>query len=393
MSSGRAPVVEPPVYRGITVVAEVRARSRVNPSSPPGGGAVRALYASYFHRDDRRPDGAAGPSGAGQRRRGVSVSRACAAPRSSRTRGCSARTRSPASAASRPRAWTWSPTPWCSLTSTRSWSRGRDARVRQRTRLATSAGPKLPAIYEDDDFAQRVLAALDDVMVPSTARSTTSTRTSTRDRAGRLPRVARGLGGHRARRAAGTTPAGARSSRGPWALPDAGTASRSPVQVGFQTGGDGRDHRERGDSWAVDPGGELRARRAARGRSGHRTRPKAIDANRLETRSCGGEARPRARPDRLARSGAGEGIDWRRAVLVAGHPARLSRLSSVRSTSDPGSAAVIVWRELRTPERGIGRVLRELRPVSGVGRQATDDRRPPRPGEAGPSDAAGAASP
>ena len=93
---GTRAVVEPPVYRGVTVVAKLRARSRAKPHGPPGGGApgaVRVLPPD--HRRPRRDRLAV--RAAGQRGRGLLGAPGASAGRSSsRTRGCSARTRSPA---------------------------------------------------------------------------------------------------------------------------------------------------------------------------------------------------------------------------------------------------------------------------------------------------------
>jgi predicted phage baseplate assembly protein len=53
--------VEPPVYRGITVVAKLRARPRVNPSRLQEE-ALAALY-EYFHPITGGPDGTGWPFG------------------------------------------------------------------------------------------------------------------------------------------------------------------------------------------------------------------------------------------------------------------------------------------------------------------------------------------
>ena len=60
-SSGRASIVEPPVYRGITVVARLRARPRVNPTRLQED-ALLALY-EYFHPITGGPDGTGWPFG------------------------------------------------------------------------------------------------------------------------------------------------------------------------------------------------------------------------------------------------------------------------------------------------------------------------------------------
>ena len=58
---GTRAIVEPPVYRGITVVARLRARPRVNPSRLQEE-ALRALY-EYFHPITGGPDGIGWPFG------------------------------------------------------------------------------------------------------------------------------------------------------------------------------------------------------------------------------------------------------------------------------------------------------------------------------------------
>ena len=90
---GTRAVVEPPVYRGVTVVAKLRARSRANPTRLQEE-ALQALY-EYFHPITGGPDGhrlavrAPGPRWA----RCTRCSRASAGRSWSRTRGCSAPTR------------------------------------------------------------------------------------------------------------------------------------------------------------------------------------------------------------------------------------------------------------------------------------------------------------
>ncbi len=58
---GTRAIVEPPVYRGITVVAKLRARSRVKPETLQED-ALRALY-EYFHPISGGPDGTGWPFG------------------------------------------------------------------------------------------------------------------------------------------------------------------------------------------------------------------------------------------------------------------------------------------------------------------------------------------
>jgi hypothetical protein len=58
---GTRAIVEPPVYRGITVVARLRARSRINPTRLQEE-ALLALY-EYFHPISGGPDGSGWPFG------------------------------------------------------------------------------------------------------------------------------------------------------------------------------------------------------------------------------------------------------------------------------------------------------------------------------------------
>ena len=60
MASTRA-VIEPPVYRGITVVAKLKARPRVNPTRLQAE-ALAALY-DYFHPITGGPEGTGWPFG------------------------------------------------------------------------------------------------------------------------------------------------------------------------------------------------------------------------------------------------------------------------------------------------------------------------------------------
>lgn len=58
---GTRAIIEPPVYRGITIVAKLRARSRVNPERLQAE-ALQALY-DYFHPITGGPDGTGWPFG------------------------------------------------------------------------------------------------------------------------------------------------------------------------------------------------------------------------------------------------------------------------------------------------------------------------------------------
>ncbi len=60
---GTRALVEPPVYRGITVVARLRARSRINPDPAPGGRAPGAVRRTST-RSRAVPTARAGRSGA-----------------------------------------------------------------------------------------------------------------------------------------------------------------------------------------------------------------------------------------------------------------------------------------------------------------------------------------
>ena len=119
-------------------------------------------------------------------------------------------------------------------------------------------GPTLPAIYHDDDFAQRFLSALDDVLAPifSTLDNFATYLDpdltpddfldwlatwvgigldDTWDEARRREVVARAVELYRMR----------------------GTAAGLAAQVGIQTGGDVEIIENGGTAWSVDAGGEL----------------------------------------------------------------------------------------------------------------------------------------
>ena len=197
------------------------------PDAAPGGGARRRCTRTST-RSPAAPTAPAGRSaGRSTRARSTRCCRACAAPRSSRTSACSAPTRSPASAASRRSASSSSRTRSSSATSTRSWSRAPDARPRRRAWARRTRWDRaLPALYQDDDFAQRLLVGarrgararlrtIDnfDAYLDPASRPTTS---STGSRAGSGSRSTR----------AGTRRAGGRSSPGRSSC--TGSAGRRP---------------------------------------------------------------------------------------------------------------------------------------------------------------------
>ena len=309
---GTRAIVEPPVYRGITVVAKLRARPRINPTRLQEE-ALHALY-EYFHPITGGPDGTGWPFG-----RPVNVGEvysvlqgAPRAPSWSRTRGCSAPTRSPGSGASRPSASSSSRTRWCSATSTRSSSRAPDARRRRRgCESPHPLGPSLPALYQDDDFVaadarRRSTTVLAPVFVDArqlrrVPRSAAHAR--------RLPRLARAAGwGSRSTRA-GTRSGGARSWRGRssctgCAAPRPAWPARSRSRPAARS----RSSRTAATGWSVDPGGELpgspeplvvvRVTVAD---------PKAVDAAAPRRAGRGGQAGPRHAPDR-DRQGRREGL-------------------------------------------------------------------------------------
>ena len=120
-------------------------------------------------------------------------------------------------------------------------------------------GPALPALYQDDDFVQRMLDGLDAVAGagvhhdrqlrrvprPAASRPTTSSPGSPAGSGSRWTR-------------AGTRRAGGRSSRGPWSC--TGSAGPPPGlagQVEIQTGGTVEIVENGATGWSVDPGGEL----------------------------------------------------------------------------------------------------------------------------------------
>jgi hypothetical protein len=90
---GTRAVVEPPVYRGITVVAKLQGALRASTRTGLQEEALLALY-RVLPPDHGRPDGTGWPFGRpSTRARSTRCSRRSAGPRSSRTRACSARTR------------------------------------------------------------------------------------------------------------------------------------------------------------------------------------------------------------------------------------------------------------------------------------------------------------
>jgi hypothetical protein len=118
---GTRAIVEPPVYRGITVVAKLKARSRINPTRLQEE-ALLALY-EYFHPITGGPDGTGWPFG-----RPVNAGEIYSVPGDPRDRDGRGRTpvrggpgdgqRGQQTQRLEPR-----PTRSCSATSTRSWSR------------------------------------------------------------------------------------------------------------------------------------------------------------------------------------------------------------------------------------------------------------------------------
>ena len=285
---GTRAIVEPPVYRGVTVVAQLRARPRVDPTrlqEEALAGAVRVLPPDHA----AVPTGPAGRSG-GRCNVGEVYSVLQRLPRDGARRGRAAVRRRPghrrarradrsASSSSRTRS--------CSATSTRSWWRARDAGgvvagpARRRTRSADAAG----------DLPRGRLR-------PAAARRRSTTcwrRSSRRSTTSRVPRPVR------------SRPSDFLDWLAGWvgiALDETwdeerrrtvvaravelyrlrGTAAGLAGQVEIQTGGDGGDRRERRDGLVRGP-----RRRAARDRRsrwswcGSRVPdPKSVDAGRLD---------------------------------------------------------------------------------------------------------------
>ena len=210
-------------------------------------------------RSAAAPTGPAGRSaGRSTSARSTPSSRASAGPSWSRTSGCSAPTRSPASAARRSSASSWSRTRWSSPTSTRCWSRAPEcAGSSPGWARPHPLGAGLPALYQEDDFAQRLHGRLRrGAGADLREHSTTSTAyLDPATRAGRLPRLARGLG--RGRRS--TRPG--RIERRRELVADAaelyrsrGTVAGLAAQVAIYTGGDVDVEDNGAAAWSADTG-------------------------------------------------------------------------------------------------------------------------------------------
>ena len=161
-------------------------------------------------------------------------------------------------------------------------------------------GPTLPSIYQDDDFAQRFLAALDQVVAPiySTLDNFETYLDPYLTPDDFLPWLAGWVGigldeswDDARRRAIVARAAELYRMRG--------TAAGLAAQVELQTGGTVEIMENGATSWSVDPGGELPGSPGADGGgSGDRARPKG---DRHGKARCGGRVRqagPRAPPHR-----------------------------------------------------------------------------------------------
>ena len=299
---GTRAIVEPPVYRGVTVVAKLRARPRPEPDTAPGGGAPGAVRVLRPDRRRARRDRLA-VRAAGQRRRGLLGPAEPA--RDGARRGRPAVRRRPGHRRARPaddRASSSSRTHSSSATSTRSWSRAPDAMRGTVDRLPNPhpLGPTLPAIYQEDDFAQRFMAALDDVLAPviHTLDNLDCVSRSVSD-AERLPELARDWV--------------AISLDENWddrAPPGGGCPGRRAVPAARYGGGprpadrdlhrrDRRDRRERRDGLVDRPGrGAAGQRQAARRGPGPRGRPEGGRCGPARCARGRGEARARRAPSR-----------------------------------------------------------------------------------------------
>ena len=255
---GTRAIVEPPVYRGITVVAKLRARPRRQPEPPPGGGAARAVRVlPPDHRRPRRDRLAVRAPG----QRGRGVLRAPGPARHGDRRGCAALWRRPRHRAARPAdaaAGAGDARPGVQL---RAPGPGRGRVMRGHVAgLATPhpLGPALPAIYQDDDFAQRFLGALDEVVAPvySTLDNFDAYLDPYLTPDDFLAWLA-GWVGIALDESWDDDPAAGDRRPGRGAVPDAGHGRGLAAQVELQTGGTVEIMENGATSWSVDPGGEL----------------------------------------------------------------------------------------------------------------------------------------
>ena len=160
-------LTEPPAYRGITVVARLRARARTNPTRLQEA-ALEALY-RYFHPITGGPDGSGWPFG-----RPVQVGEVYAVLQSVRGLelvedvrlfGADPITGQRGQSvprldldAERPRLLVRAPAPGRGRLTCGAWWPAWPA--------LTRSGAALPALYQDDAFAQRLTDALDEVLAP-----------------------------------------------------------------------------------------------------------------------------------------------------------------------------------------------------------------------------------
>ena len=119
-------------------------------------------------------------------------------------------------------------------------------------------GPALPALYQDDDFVQRMLDGLDAVVAPVFSHDR-QLRLVPRPQphARRLPRLARRLGRDRAGRGLGRGPPPGDRRAGRGAVPAPRDGGGLAGQVEIQTGGTVEIVENGATGWSVDPGGEL----------------------------------------------------------------------------------------------------------------------------------------
>ena len=215
--------------------------------------ALAALY-GYFSPIRGRPrrqraGRSAGRSGPG---RSTGCSSGCAASSWSRTPGCSAPTRSPAPGAAPAERLDVAPIgAGVLLPAPGAWSPRADVRgLVDGLASPHPIGALLPALYQEDEFAQRFTSGLDDVLAPAICGARQPRRLPRPGpRPRRLPALAGGLGGHRPRRELAPGPpapdaggAGPATSTGPAGhRPRPVRADRAAHRVGARDRGVGRD--------------------------------------------------------------------------------------------------------------------------------------------------------
>ena len=310
---GTRAIVEPPVYRGVTVVAKLKARPRQNPTrlqEERRRGALRVL-----RPDQRRPGrDRLAVRAAGQRRRGLLGPPGPA--RDGAGRGCPAVRGRPGHRPARP---------------ADDAPRARAARARVQLR---APGPRRGRLIDARTPSVSSARTRSVRRCPRCTRRTTSRSAPERARrgaraghqharqprrlfrpvpdAGRLPELARDLGGDRDRRRVEHRARAARRSPGPSTCTGLrGTASGLGQQVEIYTGGTVEIVENGGTAWSIDPGGELPGQpEAARRRPGPRPGP--------EGRRCGPGRCPRRRREAGPRGASGRDREGRWPNVIGG---------------------------------------------------------------------------